>query len=386
MSEIYFDNGATTKPTEQVVRIMTQVLTEDYGNPSSLHRKGQAAERYVTEARKTIADCLHVPETTIYFTSGATESSNTALLGAAARAGKRRRILAWPGEHPATGESLKRLAEEGFDITYLPVDADGRADLEALEGAVDPDVVLVTCMHVNNETGVIQPIDRIGKIVHKTAPKAMFHVDAVQSFGKIPIDPITWEIDLMSTSAHKIHGPKGIGFLYIARNQYIPSLLRGGGQEKNFRSGTENVPGICGFGQAVREAYEDMSGHAAHMQHLKELLYHEVIKVIDEVTVNGPEISESAPHILNLRIEGVRSEVLLHALEDHEIYVSSGSACASNKPEEKSPALSALGLDAAAIDESLRISLCRNNTEEEVYTFVRTLQQIVPMLRRFRRK
>ncbi|MCR5006433.1 MAG: cysteine desulfurase [Clostridiales bacterium] len=386
MSEIYFDNGATTKPTEQVVRIMTQVLTEDYGNPSSLHRKGQAAERYVIEARKTIADCLHVPETTIYFTSGATESSNTALLGAAARAGKRRRILAWPGEHPATGESLKRLAEEGFEVTYLPVDAHGKAVVEALEEAVDPDVVLVTCMHVNNETGVIQPIDQIGRIVHKAAPKAMFHVDAVQSFGKIPIDPVAWEIDLMSTSAHKIHGPKGIGFLYIARNQYIPSLLRGGGQEKNFRSGTENVPGICGFGQAVREAYEEMNGHAAHMQHLKELLYREVTQGIDGVTVNGPEIGESAPHILNLRIEGVRSEVLLHALEDHEIYVSSGSACASNKPEEKSPALSALGLTATAIDESLRISFCRYNTEEEVYTFVRTLQQFVPMLRRFRRK
>ena len=386
MSEIYFDNGATTRPTEQVVQIMTRVLTEDYGNPSSLHRKGQAAERYVTEARKTIADCLHVPESTIYFTSGATESSNTALFGAASRAGKRRRILAWPGEHPATGETLKSLAEKGFSVEYLPVDTEGRVKLDVLEEAVDADVCLVTCMHVNNETGLIQPVDRIGKIVHKAAPKAMFHVDAVQSFGKIPVDPTAWEIDLMSTSAHKIHGPKGVGFLYIAKHQYIPSLLHGGGQEKNVRSGTENVPGICGFGQAAKEAYADMSGHAAHMQHLKELMYQEVSHVIDNISVNGPKIDKGAPHILNLRIDGVRSEVLLHALEDHEIYVSSGSACASNKPEEKSPALSALGLNAAAIDESLRVSFCRYNTEEEVYAFVRALQQTVPMLRRFRRK
>ncbi len=386
MREIYFDNGATTKPTEQVVQIMTKVLTEDYGNPSSLHRKGQAAEQYVIEARKRIAGSLRVPEFSIYFTSGATESSNTALLGAAARAGKHRRILAWPGEHPATGETLKRLSEEGFEVTYLPVDKDGKVLLEALEEAVDEDVCLVTCMHVNNETGLIQPIDRIGRIVHKAAPKAMFHVDAVQSFGKLPIDPVAWEIDLMSTSAHKIHGPKGVGFLYIAKNQYIPSLVRGGGQERGFRSGTENVPGIAGFGQAVVEAYADMEGHAQHMQHLKEMLFQEVQERIEGIRSNGPDIHESAPHVLNLQIEGVRSEVLLHTLEDYGIYVSSGSACASNKPEEKSPALSALGLTASEIDASLRISFSRYNTEEEVHEFVRVLEQTIPMLRRFRRK
>ncbi len=384
--EIYFDNGATTQPTEQVVQKMTEVLTEAYGNPSSLHRKGQEAERYVVEARKTIAEALHVPVETIYFTSGATESSNTALLGVAARAGKKRHILAAKGEHPATGDTLKRLAEQGFEIEYLDLDPCGRVRLESLKEKIRPDTLLVTCMHVNNETGIIHPIDQMGIVIHEAAPDCVFHVDAVQSFGKLPIDPVGWHIDLMSTSAHKIHGPKGIGFLYIRKGLYLPPLLTGGGQERRFRSGTENVPGIAGFGQAVKEAYEDMAGHASHMQGLKALLYQSLSEQIEGVSVNGAPIEETAPHVLNLYIQDVRSEVLLHTLEDYGIYISSGSACASNKPEEKSPALSALGLDAKAIDSSIRVSFSRYNTREEVLEFVRVMTQVVPMLRRFKRR
>ncbi|MBQ2462326.1 MAG: cysteine desulfurase, partial [Clostridia bacterium] len=307
--EIYFDNGATTKPTPLVVEKMTEVLTEAYGNPSSLHRKGQEAERYVTEARRIIADCLRVPAESIYFTSGATESSNTAILGAASRAGKRRHILASKGEHPATGDTLKRLEEEGFTIEFLDLDPQGRVLVESVKQKIRPDTLLVTLMHVNNETGIIQPVDQIGSIIHQTAPDCMFHVDAVQSFGKLPIDPVAWQIDLMSTSAHKIHGPKGIGFLYIRKGLYIPPLLTGGGQERRFRSGTENVPGIVGYGQAVKEAYAGMEEHAAHMQGLKSLLFTEISNAVTGVSINGAQLEESAPHVLNLRIQDVRSEV-----------------------------------------------------------------------------
>ncbi len=384
--EIYLDNGATTKPTPDVVARMTEVLTQAYGNPSSLHRKGQEAEQYVKKARSIIAEALHVPPESLYFTSGATESTNTALLGVTARAGKRRHILAARGEHPATGDTLKRIAEQGFELEWFDLDPQGRIRIESLQAKVRPETCLVTCLHVNNETGVIQPIHQMGRIIHETAPQCCFHVDAVQSFGKLPIDPIAWEIDLMSTSAHKIHGPKGIGFLYVRKGLYIPPLLTGGGQERKLRSGTENVPGIVGYGQAVQEAYEDMEGHAAHMQGLKELAYTQLTARIPGIKVNGAPVGETAPHVLNLRIQDVRSEVLLHTLEDYGIYVSSGSACASNKPEEKSPALSALGMDARAIDESLRITFSRYNTEAEVMTFVQTMESVIPMLRRFKRR
>ena len=384
MNEVYLDNGATTRPTEGVIQKMTEVLTTAYGNPSSLHRKGQEAEQYVMEARRIIAEVLHVTPETIYFNSGATESSNTAILGVAAHLGKRgKHILTAKGEHPATGEPLAKLAEEGYEIEYLDLDAYGRIRLESLEEKLREDTILVTCLHVNNETGIIQPIDQMGAIIHRKSPFAVFHVDAVQSFGKFLLDPIKWQIDLMSTSAHKIHGPKGCGFLYIKRGQYIPSYIVGGGQERHFRSGTENVPGIAGYGQAVKEAYAHREESWQHMMQLKKALYEQLEAAIGRIHINGAPLEETAPHVLNLQIEDVRSEVLLHALEDHGVYISSGSACSSNKPEEKSPALGAIGKTAQEIDQSVRISFSRFNTMDDVNACVKAMETVVPMLRRF---
>lgn len=384
MDEVYLDNGATTRPSEGVIKKMTEVLQVAYGNPSSLHRKGQQAEQYVKEARNCIAQALRVPDTTLYFTSGATESSNTAILGVASCLGKRgRHILTAKGEHPATSEPLARLQEKGFEIEYIDLDEYGRIRLESLEKKLRNDTILVTCLHVNNETGVIQPVDQMGEIIHTRSPLAVFHVDAVQSFGKLRLDPIQWKIDLMSTSAHKIHGPKGCGFLYIRRDLYLPSLLVGGGQERHFRSGTENVPGIAGYGEAVREAYAHREDACRHMQQLKERLYNGLTQRIDGITINGAPMEDSAPHVLNLRIRDVRSEVLLHALEEYGVYISSGSACSSNKPEQKSPALHALGLDAEAVDQSVRISFSRMNTEEDIDTCIAAMETVIPMLRRF---
>lgn len=384
MNEVYLDNGATTKPTEGVVQKMTEVLTTSYGNPSSLHRKGQQAEQYVVEARRVIADTLHVIPETIFFTSGATESSNTAILGVAAHLGKRgKHILTAKGEHPATAEPLAKLKDEGYEIEYLDLDACGRIQLQSLEEKLREDTILVTCLHVNNETGIIQPVDQMGALIHQKAPLAVFHVDAVQSFGKFNLDPVKWQIDLMSTSAHKIHGPKGCGFLYVRRGLYIPSFIIGGGQERHFRSGTENVPGIAGYGQAVKEAYEHREDAWNHMMTLKASLYEKLEKEIGRIHINGAPLEETAPHVLNIQIEDVRSEVLLHALEDHGVYISSGSACSSNKPEEKSPALGAIGKNASEIDQSVRISFSRMNTMEDVDACVAAMKAVVPMLRRF---
>ena len=384
MKEVYLDNGATTQPTDGVVQKMMEVLTASYGNPSSLHRKGQQAEQYVIEARRTIAEVLHVTPETIYFTSGATESSNTAILGVAAHLGKRgKHILTAKGEHPATAEPLAKLKEEGFEIEYLDLDVYGRIQLESLEQKLREDTILVTCLHVNNETGIIQPIDQMGALIHQKSPLAVFHVDAVQSFGKFNLEPGKWQVDLMSTSAHKIHGPKGCGFLYVRRGLYLPSFIVGGGQERHFRSGTENVPGIAGYGQAVKEAYAHREESWDHMMHLKTALYEKLQEVIGGIEINGAPIEETAPHVLNIRIQDVRSEVLLHALEDHGVYISSGSACSSNKPEEKSPALGAIGKTAAEIDQSIRISFSRMNTMEDIEECIKAMQAVVPMLRRF---
>ncbi len=387
MKEFYLDNAATTKPSEGVVSLITKVLEDAYGNPSSLHRKGQEAEKYMITARRQIARILMADPESIYFTSCATESSNTAIRGAAER-GKRRgkHILTSQSEHSATRENLKYLAEQGFEIEELACDKTGRVILDDLRNKLRPDTILVTCIHVNNETGCINPVKEMGALIHEVNAECLFHVDAVQSFAKYPIYPKRFEIDLMSTSAHKINGPKGIGFLYMRRGLYFPSLMLGGGQESHFRSGTENVPYIAGFGQAAEEMWSMHEELTEKMYGLKKELVTRLQQEISGVYVNGPKPEEGAAHILNVRIDGVRSEVLLHALEDYGVYVSSGSACASNKPEEKSPALNALGLTAAEIDQSLRISFGRYNTEEDIAACVKAMKAVVPMLRRFVRK
>ncbi len=385
MRDIYLDNGATTKPSAGVVEKMTQAMEEAYGNPSSLHRKGQQAERLLTAARGILGEYLRVDPGTLFFTSGGTESINTALW-AAVKKGERlgRHILTARGEHPATTETLKAIEALGYEVEYLDLDDTGRIRPESLRDKLRPETVLVTCLHVNNETGVIQPVEEMGTILREAGSRALFHVDAVQSFAKLPLYPEKWHIDLLSASAHKFHGPKGVGCLYVRRGLGISPFIRGGGQERKTRSGTENVPGIAGMGQAAREAVSDLEGHGRYVQGLKEYLWERIYKEIPEVSVNGPAPEKSAPHVLNIRFPGIRSEVLLHSLEDYGIFISSGSACSSNKPEEKSPALSALGLSRGEMDESARFSFCVYNTREEMDETVEALKKIIPMLRRLR--
>jgi len=385
--EYYLDNAATTKPCDSAISIIQNVLSDAYGNPSSLHRKGQEAEKYMTIARRQLAKILNADPESIYFTSCATESSNTAIRGAAER-GKRRgkHILTSMSEHAATRENLKYLAEQGFEIEELACDDSGRVLVSDLKEKLRSDTILVTCIHVNNETGCINPIQEMGDVIHKENPECLFHVDAVQSFAKYPVYPKRWHIDLISTSAHKINGPKGIGFLYVRRGLHFPGLILGGGQENHFRSGTENVPYIAGFGQAAEEMWEMHEVLLSKMMSLKSRLVLGLQEAISGVYINGPAIQEGAAHIVNLRIEGVRSEVLLHALEDYGVYVSSGSACSSNKPEEKSPALHAIGLNNQQIEQSLRISFGRYNTEQDVDACISAMKTTIPMLRRFIRK
>ncbi|MBQ7059559.1 MAG: cysteine desulfurase [Firmicutes bacterium] len=387
LSEHYLDNAATTRVLPEVAALIGKVLTEDYGNPSSLHRKGQEAEKYIRTARKQIADILKCDPKAVYFTSCATESTTSVLQGVKKRMiHQGRHILTTPGEHSATSENLKQLFREGFEIEQIDVDETGKILIPSLEEKLRDDTVLVTILHINNETGVIQPIEEIAKVIKRKNPKTLFHVDATQSFAKYPIFPERWGIDFLSASAHKINGPKGIGLLYIKRGFSLPSLILGGGQESHFRSGTENVPYIAGFGLATKTTWEEREKLLSGMNEIKQHLLVRLMDEVDGVHVNGPEPNEAAAHILNLRIDGIRSEVLLHALEDYGVYVSSGSACSSNNPSEKSPSLHALGLTPAQMDESIRISFGRYSTMEDADAFVDAAVQIVPMLRRFKRK
>ncbi len=386
-SEHYLDNAATTRVLPEVAALIHQVLTEDYGNPSSLHRKGQEAEKYIQTARKQIADILKCDPKAVFFTSCATESTTSVLQGVASRRiHQGKHILTTPGEHSATSENLKNLFHEGFEIEQIEVDETGKIKLESLEEKLREDTILVTALHINNETGVIQPLEEMARLIKRKNPGTLFHVDATQSFAKYPVFPERWGIDFISASAHKINGPKGIGLLYIKRGFSLPSLILGGGQESHFRSGTENVPYIAGFGLAAQIMWKEREQILSRMQEIKRHLLDRLMKEVDGVHVNGPGPEEAASHILNLRFDGVRSEVLLHALEDYNVYVSSGSACSSNNPSEKSPSLHALGLSAAQMDESIRLSFGRYSTLEDADAFVDAVVRILPMLRRFRRK
>jgi len=385
--EHYLDNAATTRVLPEAVRLIDQILSEDYGNPSSLHRKGHEAEKYIRHARTQIADVLKCDPKSVYFTSCATESSNTVIRGVSQRRiHQGKHILTTQGEHSATAECLKMLFSQGFEIETLACDASGKVLLEDLRQKIRPDTILVTALHVNNETGCIQPVEEMAKIIRSQNSQCLFHVDATQSFAKYPLFPERWGVDFISASAHKINGPKGIGLLYMRRGLTLPSLIVGGGQESHFRSGTENVPYIAAFGLAAEMMWKEREEILSRMQSLKTELYQSLTSALDGIHLNGPSLEEGAAHILNLRIEGVRSEVLLHSLEDYGVYISSGSACSSNNPSEKSPSLHALGLTPAQMDESVRISFGRYSTREDVEAFVKAMKLTVPMLRRFRRK
>ncbi|MCI5952154.1 MAG: cysteine desulfurase [Anaerostipes sp.] len=379
--EAYFDNGATTRVFPQVKDIVIEAMEEEYGNPSSMHMKGVKAEQYVKDAREIIAKSLKVDPKEIVFTSGGTESNNMALIGTAmANARKGKHIISTRIEHASVYNPLFFLEENGYEITYLPVDEHGVVDLEALEKAIRPDTILVSVMYVNNEIGAVQPVEEIGKIVKKKNPDTLFHVDAIQAYGKYHIYPRRLKIDLLSVSGHKIHGPKGIGFLYIKDKTKVHPLILGGGQQKGMRSGTENVPGIAGIGKAVQLIYQDHEEKMKKIQAIKDDFIAQVMELSDVRNNSG-----EAPHIASISFQGVRSEVLLHALEEKGIYVSSGSACSSNKPAI-SGTLKAIGLTKEYYDSTLRFSFCIFNTKEEVDYTVNCLRELLPILRRFTRK
>ncbi len=382
--EAYFDNSATTRCTQAAADIMRKALLEDYGNPSSLHMKGVTAENYIKTATAQIAKLLKVSEKEILFTSGGTESNNLALIGTALanqRAG--RHIITTAIEHASVYNPLIFLEEQGYEVTYLPVDYEGRISPEELEAAVREDTILVSMMHVNNEIGTIEPVEEAAARVHAKNPRTLFHVDAIQSFGKLRIYPKRMGIDLLSVSGHKIHGPKGVGFLYIKDKTKIRPIIHGGGQQRDMRSGTENVPGIAGIGVAAAQIYENFDEKIDRLYELREYLI-TGMQAFDGVTINGSSGRAAAPHIVSVSFAGIRAEVLLHALEDRQIYVSTGSACSSNHPAI-SGTLKAIGVAPELLDATVRFSFSVDSTREEADYVLAQLAELLPQLRRFRR-
>lgn len=383
--EAYLDNAATTKCSKRAADLMMKLLTKDYGNPSSMHTMGAKAEIYVKDARKKIAKTLKAEEKEIVFTSGGTEANNMAVLGAV-EANKRagNHIITTSVEHASVGEPMRRLEELGYRVTYLPVNAYGVFSLQALEDALDEETILVSLIYVNNEIGSIQPVAKAAELIQKKAKGALLHADAIQAYGKMTLHPKKLGADLLSVSGHKIHGPKGSGFLYIKNGTKIKPILFGGGQQKGMRSGTENVPAIAGLGEAAEQMYEQVTEKNAYVRSLKDYFIREVIKT-PGVTVNGKTDHDSAPHIISVSVEGVRSEVLLHSLEEHGVYISAGSACSSNKPSV-SGTLKAIGLRKDLLDSTVRFSFCGQTIKEEVDYALECFGRIVPFQRRFKRK
>ena len=393
MREIYLDNAATTRVLPKAAETAADAMRVSYGNPSSLHHKGFEAEQYITDARRSIANSLKVPEDTIIFTSGGTESNNMALLcGAEARKRQGNHVITTKIEHASVYEPVIRLEELGYRVTFLPVDNNGIVHPDTLREALTDDTILVSIMAVNNEIGAVEPIEDLAKIVPDHNPQTLFHTDAIQAYGKMEIRPRKLGIDLMSVSGHKLHAPKGTGFLYIREKLTIRPLLYGGGQQKDRRSGTENVPGIAGLGVAAKEWFSDATGRRKHLYEIKERFVRSM-ESVPEAIVNGVfagegDLSETvlrtAPHIASVSFPGVRSEVLLHALEEKGIYVSSGSACSSNHPAI-SGTLKAIGVREDLLDSTLRFSFSFETTEEEIDAAVEALRELVPKHRRYKR-
>ena len=384
MNEVYLDNSATTRCLPEVAALMTHIMCEDYGNPSSMHKKGVEAEKYVRYSKEIIAKSLKVQEKEILFTSGGTESDNIALIGGAYanyRAG--RHIITTRIEHPAVLQTCAYLEEQGFEVTYLPVNENGVIKLSDLERAMTRNTILVSIMHVNNEIGSIQPIAEAGALIKRMNPNTLFHVDAIQSYGKCRIYPKRMNIDLLSVSAHKIHAPKGVGFLYISEKAKVRPILFGGGQQRGMRSGTENVPGIAGMAKAVEQVYMDLDSKVNQLYRIRERFIQGVSR-IEGIKINGCQGAESAPHIVSVSIQGVRSEVMLHALEDKGIYVSAGSACSSNKPAI-SATLKAIGIEKQYLDSTIRFSFSMFTTEEEIDYTIMCMGELIPMLRHYTR-
>ncbi|HHX61155.1 MAG TPA: cysteine desulfurase [Epulopiscium sp.] len=378
---IYLDNGATTQPLPIVAETMMKVMLEDYGNPSSYHTMGLTAEKHIKQASEYFSKVLQCTPDEIIYTSGGTEANNMAIIGTALaynRTGKR--IITTKIEHASVHEAFKYLEEQGFEVIYLSVDARGYIDLDELVSSINDETTLVSIMHVNNELGTVQDIKAIGQKIKEKNKNTLFHVDGIQSFTKVQINRRSSQIDLLSVSSHKIYGPKGVGLLYKNKNTKMNALLFGGGQQKGYRSGTQNVPGIVGMHIAAQEIMGRFDEHAATISALKQDLANSTLSTIEGTYINGPKVQDGAPHILNIGFENIKAEVLLHALEAAKIYVSSGSACSSNKKVTNS-VLQAIGKNKEQLDQAIRFSFGINNTQDQMDETVLVLQKTIPMLR-----
>lgn len=378
---VYFDNSATTKPYDEVIEAVSKGMKEYFGNPSSLHKIGMNCEKRLNEAREYFASTIKCNKEEIYFTSGGSEGNNLILKG-----------LLKPGhhfittafEHHSIISTCKQLEEKGVKVTYLDVDSEGRISLEDLEEAITKDTVLVSIMQVNNEIGVIQDIEAIGKLIKERSSRAKFHVDAVQGYGKLPIDVNKSNVDFLTVASHKIHGPKGVGFIYIKKGIILNSLISGGSQEKGIRAGTENLPGIIGFEKAAQMTFEEMESRYDKVLELKKYFV-ERLNEIKDIRING-EIDGFSPYILNVSFLGIRAEVLLHLLEEQNIYVATGSACTSkSSAAHGSYVIKSLGLSNKEVESAIRFSFSYENTKEEVDYTIDVLKKSLMFLRRVKR-
>ena len=382
--QVYLDNAASTRVSKPVIELINKAMDEDYANPSAKHLKGMEAEKYLKEAAAKIAKTMKVSEKEIVFTSGGTESNNMALIGAAmARQRYGKHIISTAIEHSAVHQVLVHLADLGFEYSILKVDEKGQISLEELKSLLRADTILVSVMYVNNEIGAVQDIKAIADIVHGYNKDIYMHTDAIQAYGKFKIFPKKEGIDLLSVSAHKLHGPKGSGFLYIDERVNIKPIIYGGGQQRGLRSGTLNIPGIAGLGEAAKEAYEDFDKEVEYIYSLRDYLIDEITKLNDEgIKLNSEKGVKFAPHVLSVSISGVRAEVLLHAMEERGIYIASGSACSSNHPG-LSGTLKGIGLKEEFLSSTVRVSFSKYNNKEELDFFLANLKELIPQLRRY---
>lgn len=383
--QVYLDNAASTRVSKPVIELINKAMDEDYANPSAKHLKGMEAEKYLKEAAAKIAKTMKVSEKEIVFTSGGTESNNMALIGAAmARQRYGKHIISTAIEHSAVHQVLVHLADLGFEYSILKVDEKGQISLEELKSLLRADTILVSVMYVNNEIGAVQDIKAIADIVHGYNKDIYMHTDAIQAYGKFKIFPKKEGIDLLSVSAHKLHGPKGSGFLYIDERVNIKPIIYGGGQQRGLRSGTLNIPGIAGLGEAAKEAYEDFDKEVEYIYSLRDYLIDEITKLNDEgIKLNSEKGVKFAPHVLSVSISGVRAEVLLHAMEERGIYIASGSACSSNHPG-LSGTLKGIGLKEEFLSSTVRVSFSKYNNKEELDFFLANLKELIPQLRRYK--
>lgn len=378
--EVYFDNSSTTQPLDEVIDEVAFGMKEFYGNPSSLHNLGLKSERKLKECREILSKTINAIGNEIYFNSGGSEGNNSVLKGIL-KSGTH--LITTPFEHASILNTTKKLEDNKVTVTFLKINEDGRIDLEDLRNSITKETVLVSIMHVNNEIGVIQDLKTIGEIIKESSNRTKFHVDAVQSYGKIPIDVKAMNIDFLTVSAHKFHGPKGVGFIYIRKPNTLIPLIEGGSQEFGIRAGTQNIPGIMGMSLASKIAIDNMNKNYKKVFEIKKKFI-EKLGDIENIRINSLCNENYSPYILNVSFKGIKGEVLLHFLEESGIYVSTGSACSSKEREKMggSYVLKTLGLSQDEISGGIRFSFSDDNNEEEVEYVINNLNKGLKFLRR----